>query len=165
MMRTELNLCVLSEKSLCKFLKRSFKVCKCDILVDNKTLYLMECRRMCGIHLIWTENSARCYHSYRKLSFLHLMYLNWRCLRTKKYILCNIECILFIFCRVVVRDIECLKIIVIILNLRSLNNFITHSNKYIFNFFKCYRIWMTVSHCEFFARKCDIYRLTLEFFI
>ena len=47
----------------------------------------------------------------------------------------DIECILLIFCRMVCRNIQCFKVIVIIFYFRSFHNLIPHSYEDIFYFF------------------------------
>ena len=44
MMRTELGLCLRSEQLFCKLLKGSLKICKRNVLINNKALDLMEGR-------------------------------------------------------------------------------------------------------------------------
>ena len=44
MMRTEFGLCLRSEQLFCKLLKGSLKICKRNILINNKALDLMEGR-------------------------------------------------------------------------------------------------------------------------
>ncbi len=119
---------------------------------------------MCSIHFIRTENPAWCYHPYWKLSLFHFMYLYRRSLCTQKNILCNIECILLIFCRVVCRYIKCFKIIIIFFNFWSFNYFIAHSNKYILDLFQGYSIRVAVPFCKPCSRKCNIYFFPFKLF-
>ena len=60
------------------------------------------------------------------------------------------------------RNIQCLKVIVVILDLRSFNHFISHSDKYLLYFFKCYCIRMTMTYIVFSGWKCYINNLCLH---
>ncbi len=42
MMRAEFYFCLRSEQLFCKFLKRSFQVCKSNIFINDQSLDLME---------------------------------------------------------------------------------------------------------------------------
>ena len=76
MMRTEFGFCLRSEQLFCKLLKRSLKVCKGNVLINNETFNLMEGRRMCCIYLIRTEYTTRCDHTDREFALFHLTCLN-----------------------------------------------------------------------------------------
>ena len=115
MVRTKTNDSVLAVKSFCEDFKCSLKVAHCDIFINNKAFDLMKKRRMSRINFIGTVNSARGNNANRRLLFFHNTNLNRRCLSTKQNIIGYIECVLCIACRVIFRQIQRLKVIIIIL--------------------------------------------------
>ena len=112
----------------------SLLVCKGDILIDHQSLDLMEGRRMCCIHLVCTEYSSGSNHSDGKLTLFHLMHLSGRGLGTKKNISCDIEGILFVLRRMICRDIQGFKVIIILFHLGAFHYLIAHAYKNSFNF-------------------------------
>ncbi len=82
------------------------------------------------IHLIRAEYTPRSDHSDRKSALLHLVNLYARGLRAEQNIAVDIERVLLVFCRMICRNIQRLKVVVILLHLRPLHNLIAHSDKY-----------------------------------
>ena len=155
-MRTEFYFCLRSEQFFCKLLQCSFQICKCNTFVDYQTFDLMEGRRMGCIYLIGTEYTSRCDHTDRQFTFFHNTNLYRRSLGTKYDLVIDVESILLIFCRMVCRNIQSLKVVVIILYFRSFYDFISHTNKDTLYFFQGNGIWMTVSNAVFLCRKCYV---------
>ena len=87
------------------------------------------------IHFVRTEYPSRRNHTDWKLSFFHLTHLNRRRLRAQENIVINIKRILFIFRRMVRRNIQRFKIIIIQFHFRPFHNFISHTHKNAFHFF------------------------------
>src|SRR5699024_6756354 len=81
-MRSESYLYILSEKLFRENLKRSLKVAHGNALIDNKTLALMENRRMGSVHFIGSVNRSGAYGSDREYSPFHRPYLYGRSLRS-----------------------------------------------------------------------------------
>ena len=155
-MRAELNLRVLAEKLTRELCKCALQICEGDMFVNYQSLNLMEIRRMCRIQLVSAEYASRSDHADRQLSLFHGVYLYAGSLRTQKDILCDIEGILLILGRVVCRNIECLKIIIILLNFRTVNNLITHTDKNTLNFLQRNTVRMSVAETCLFCGKCYI---------
>ena len=164
MMWSEFCLCLRSEQFLCKLLQSSFKICKCNILVDDKTFNLMEGRRMCRIYFVRTEYTSRCDHTDRQFALFHGTCLYRGSLRTKKNRIIDKECILLISCRMIFRNIQFCKVIICIFYFRTLYYFIAHSDKNTLYFFECNAVWMTMTdHC-FLCRKCNVDHFCFHFF-
>ena len=102
---SEFCLCLWSEQFLCKLLKSSLKVCKCDVLVDDQTFDLMERRGMCCIYFVRTEYTSRCQHLDRRLLRVHDTDLSRACVGTEQDIFRYIEGILHISCRMVLCNV------------------------------------------------------------
>ena len=120
---------------------------------------------MCRIYFIRTEYSSRCDHTDWKFSLFHHSCLYRRCLCTKHDIFINIECILFIFCRMICRNIQFFEIVQIVLYFRSFNYFISHSYEDSFYFFQCDCVWMSMSHTIFLRWKCNIDYFCFQLFL
>ncbi|MPN08349.1 hypothetical protein SDC9_155631 [bioreactor metagenome] len=166
-MRSETYLNILAEKFLCKNLKSTLKVAHCNSLVNNKSFKLMEYRRMSSINLVCTVNSTGAYHSYGKLALFHCSYLNRRSLCTKKNISVYIECILFILCWMVCRNIKCLKVVIIKLNLGTFNHFIAHADENIADLINYSAHGVLMTALAFFAghRNVKLFLYKLVFLI
>ena len=108
------------------------------------------------IYFIGTEYTSRCDHTDRQFTFFHNTNLYRRSLGTKYDLVIDVESILLIFCRMVCRNIQSLKVVVIILYFRSFYDFISHTNKDTLYFFQGNGIWMTVSNAVFLCRKCYV---------
>ena len=119
MMRSEFCLCLFSKQLFCKHFQCSFQICKGNIFIDHKTFNLMEGWRMCCIHFIRTEYSSRCDHTDRQLALLHHSRLNRRSLCTQHNVLIHIKGILFIFCRMPIRNVEFLEVVQVVFYFRS----------------------------------------------
>ena len=117
---------------------------------------------MSSINFVRSEYTTWCYHSDWKFAFFHNMNLSSAGLCTKKEISVYVECILLILCRVISRDIQCFKVIIVCLYLRSFNNLIAHADKYSLNFFHGYYIGMAVTYRIFLCRKSNINDLSLH---
>ena len=95
---------ILAEHSAGEGLERSLEVAHGDVLVNDKSLELMEHRRMGRIDRVGTINSSGGNYADRRLSrALHCMHLNRRGLRTEQDVVGNIEGVLRIARRVVFR--------------------------------------------------------------
>ena len=105
MMRSEFCLCLRSEQFLCKLFQSSLQVSKRDILVNYKSLNLMEGRGMGCIYFIGTEYTTRCDHTDRKLAFFHSTCLYRGSLRTKEDGIVDEKGILLISRRMILRYI------------------------------------------------------------
>ena len=91
----------------------------------------MENRRVCSINCVASVYPARCQNSDRRFLLFHSSNLHRRCLCTKNHIFVYVEGVLCITCRMVLRNVKCLEIIIIKLNLRPLGYGKAHSDKYI----------------------------------
>ena len=129
-----------------------------------QTFNLMEGRGMCRIHLIGAEHTAWCDHPDGELPFLHFVYLCRRCLRSQQNISRDIERILFILRRMIRRNIQRLKIIVVLLHFRTFDHFISHANEDSLHLFQCNGARMSVSNVILSGRQRNIddFRLHLR---
>ncbi len=105
------------------------------------------------IYFISTKYTSRSNHTNRQLALLHHTNLYRGSLGTKHDIVIDVEGILLIFCRMVCRNVQCFKVIVIIFYFRTFYDFIAHAYKDTLYFFQCDRIWMTMSDTVFLCRK------------
>ena len=111
---------------------------------------------MSCIYFIGPEYTSRCDHTDRQFALFHHSNLYRRCLCTKYNFVIDIECILFIFGRMICRNIQCLEVVVIVLYFRSFYDFISHANKDTLYFFQGNGIRMTVANTVFLCRKCNV---------
>ena len=132
------------------------------MLINDKSFNLMERRRMRCIHLIGTEYPSGRQHTDWQFSFLHLMYLRTGCLRTKQNVPADIESILLIFRRMVRRNIQRFKVIIVGFYIRSLNNLVSHSDKNTLYLFHRNRIGMTVAYFTLLGRQSYVDYLCLH---
>ena len=156
MMRTELCLRLRSEQLLCEYIERSFEIGKCYVLVDDQSLDLMEGRGMCRVDLVRAEHTSRRDHTDRELSLLHDTGLYRRCLCAEKNIFCDIEGVLLILRRMVRRNVELCEVIVIVLDLRSLDHFIAHADENTLDLLEGDGIRMAVADEFHFRGKRDV---------
>ena len=105
MMGAETNLYIFAKQLPRKSNQRAFQVAHCDILIHHKPLHLMEYRGMCRVYLIGTVNRTGADHTDRQLALLHGTHLHRGGLRPQKDFAIDIECVLFISCGMVFRDI------------------------------------------------------------
>ena len=84
------------------------------------------------------------------------MYLCAGGLRAKQEIAGNIERILFVFRRMVRRNVQRLKIIIIRFDLRSFHDFISHAGKNSLHFFHCNRIGMPMADFALLSRQRNV---------
>ena len=115
----------------------------------------MKHRRMGGI-IIGTENTSRGKNFNRRFFVFHNMNLSCRCLGTQKEFRREVEGILHISCRVVLRRIQCGKVVVIGLNLSSLVYLKAHSCKDIDELFPNQGNRVKVSDGYLFCRQCEV---------
>ena len=108
---------------------------------------------MRSVHFVGTEHSSRRDHADREFSLLHDAGLDRRRLGTQHDLLIDIERILLILCRMVRRDVQFLEVVLIILDLRSFNNLISHANEDALYFFLRDRIRMSVADDIFLGRE------------
>ena len=126
------------------------------MLVNDKSLNLMEAWRMGCIHLIGTVNPARSNHADWQFLGFHGVYLGAGSLGSQNKFLIDIKSILLILCRMVRRNIQSFKVIIILFNFRSFNHLITHANENTLHFFQRNGVWMAVAHIALLCRKGDI---------
>ena len=162
MVRTELRLCLLTEEFLRELIECSLQICHCDSLVNNQSFNLMERWWMSCIYFVRTEYTSRWQNTDWQFALLHDSCLYRWCLCTKQNVLCDIECILLILCRMVCRNIQKLKVVFVIFNFRPGYDLISHTDKYTLQIFKRDLVWMSVSVDLLHTRKCNIDCLTLH---
>ena len=63
------------------------------------------------------------------------------------------------------RNIQFCEVIVIVLDFRSFNDFVTHTGENALHFLECDRIRMTMSDKFHLGRKCDINFLSCKLFV
>ena len=107
-----------------------------NIFINHQSLNLMEGRGVGGIHRIGTEYSSRTNHADRRLMGLHVSCLHRGCLGTKQNVGIDVEGILFISSRMSLRNIQLLKVVAVILYLRSLYHLIAHADKDLLHLFQ-----------------------------
>ena len=98
-----------------------------------------------SIHFVRTEHTSRTDHADRHLACLHNAGLHRRRLSTKNDLLIDIEGILLILCGMVCRNIQKLKIVFVVFDLRSFQNFIAHTGKNTLYLLKGDGVGMTVA--------------------
>ena len=115
--------------------QRALEVSKADTLVDDEAFHLREHRGMRGIVLIAAVNTARGNHANRLIGFvsLHGTRLYRRSLGTHENFISNIEGILHIARRMVLGQVQRLKVEVIALNFRTFFHAKAHVDKDILN--------------------------------
>ena len=111
---------------------------------------------MCRVHLVRTEYASWRNHSDGELPFLHLVNLYPRSLCPEQDITVNVKCILLILRGMVSRNVQRLKVIIVLFYLRSLYNLIPHAGKNSLDLFKCNGVRVTVSHLVSLSRKCHV---------
>ena len=121
-MRTEADDSILAVELLGKQLKDALEVAHPDVLVDNQTFDLMEQGRVRGVYRVRAVNAAGRNDADRRLLLLHRAYLHGRCLGTQDDVIRNIEGILRVARRMILRDVQSLKVVVVKLNLGTLSD-------------------------------------------
>ena len=81
---------------------------------------------------------------------------------SKQHLTIYIESILFVFGRMISRNVQCFKVIVILLHFRSFYDFIPHTDEDSLYFFKSDRIRMAMSYIILLCWKCNIDDLCLH---
>ena len=119
---------------------------------------------MGGIHFIGAEHSSRRDHTDRQLSFFHNTGLYRRCLGTEQDRIIDEKSILFVSCRMILRDIQLCKIIVRIFYFRSFYNLVAHADKNTFHLFQGDGIGMAVSDPGLLCRKGYVDHFRFHFF-
>ena len=76
----------------------------------------------------------------------------------------DIEGILLVFCRMICRNIQCFKVVIIIFYFRSFHYFIAHTDKDTLYFFQCNGIRMTVSDADSFLPEVSHQSLPVSAF-
>ena len=134
MMGTETNLCILTEQLLRKNCQCTLQIAHSYVLINYHAFQLMEYRGMGCIHLIGTIYRTGANHTDRQLALLHGTHLHGRGLCTQQNIPIDIEGILFILCRMVCRNIQRLKVIVVLFHLRAVCHLVAHALENIADF-------------------------------
>ena len=114
---------------------------------------------MCGINFVGTEYSSGSDHPYGKSSLLHLVDLASRGLCSEKHLAAYVEGILLILGGMICRNVKCLEIVIVLLDLGTFNNFITHTDEHSLDLIKSDLDGMTVSGNIHIPGKCNIYGL------
>ncbi len=156
MMRAEADSRILAENALCELRKSSLEIGKGNALVDRQALDLVEDRAVGCIDLIGAVDTAGCDHADRDASPLHLVDLNAGGLRAKQHVAIDVERILLVLCRVVRRDVQGFEVVVVLLDLRSVDDFIPHADEDVLDLLKCHRIRMQMAALHFPCRERHI---------
>ena len=133
---TEAHHGILTVKAFDEYLKGAFKVSHGNALVHHKSLYLVEQRRVGGVHCVGAVNAPRCDNSYRGLLLFHNAHLNRRGLGAKQHVFGDIEGILSISCGVILREVQRLEVIIVGFHLGTLGNGKAHADENILNLVK-----------------------------
>ena len=134
MVRAKPYLAILTVKLLHEHIKRSHKVSHGYALVDNKRFHLVEYGRVSGVHSVGAVNSAGGDNPYRRLLIFHYVHLNRGCLGPQKHVIRDIEGVLRVPCRVIRREVEGFKVVVVIFDLGTFCNIESHAQKDLFDF-------------------------------
>ena len=164
-MGTEFRLRLRSEKLFREFLQCSLQIREGNMFVNDHSLDLVERRRVGCVHFVGAEYSSRRDHTDRQLSFFHNTGLYRGGLGTEQDGIIDEKSILFVSCRMVLRNVQLGKVIVRIFYLRSFYNFVSHADKNTFHFFQSDGVWMTVSDSGFLRRKGYVDHFRLHFFL
>ena len=117
--RTETDDRVLAVQLLCEQLENALQVAHADALIDNQTLDLMEQRRVGCVNGVRTVNTARRDNTDRRLALFHRADLHRGCLGTQNDIVRDIEGVLRVARRMILRDVQRLEVVVVELDLRA----------------------------------------------
>ena len=131
---TQTDFCILAVQTLGKGLQRAFQVCHGNALVYHQTLDLVEQGRVGGIYRVGAEYTARGNDSNGGLRFFHYTDLYRRSLGSQYDIVIDIKGVLGVSGRVVFGDVQCLKVVVVVLHLRALGNVKAHAHKDVLDF-------------------------------
>jgi len=112
---------------------------------------------MCRIDGIRTVNPSRRDHTDGRLLVLHDVHLYRGGLGTEQNVVSNIEGILCIPCRMVGRQVQCLKVIVIVFDLRTVCHRKAHAQKDLPNFVFHDGQRMHAAHLLRLARQRDVH--------
>ncbi|MNI45510.1 hypothetical protein D3C73_999370 [compost metagenome] len=133
---TQADACVGSEHFLHELLQRALQIAHADMTADYKTFDLMELEGVGRIVVIAAEHLARTDDFDRSLPLhrLHGADLHRRGLCTHQDVFCQIEGILHIAGRMVLRQVERFKVIIIRFYLRTFSHPVAHSDENILDF-------------------------------
>ena len=132
------------------------------MLIDYETFHLMEGGRMGRIHRIGTEYASRTNHPKRRLMCLHISCLHGGSLGSQEDIAVDIEGILLIPRRMSFRNIQLLKIVAVILYLRSFHHLIAHSGENLLHLFERQGVRMRMPVANLLSRKGHVDGLRKE---
>ena len=158
-MRTKLGLRLRSEELLCEGIEGALQICEGHVLIDDEALDLMEGRGVGSIHGVRTEYTTWADHTDRKLALLHHTRLHGRRLRTKQDIVSDIEGILLVSRRVALRDVQLLEVVLVVLDLRTLDDLIAHADEDTLDLLEGLRVRMRVTILHLLRRQRHIDRL------
>ena len=117
---------------------------------------------MCRIYFICAEYTSRSDHADRHFAGFHLMYLCGACLCTQQQIAVDIEGILFVLCRMICRNIQCFKVVIISFYFRTFDYFISHTDENTFYFVQHVEVWMYMTNLCLLGRQCNVDRFLLH---
>ena len=159
-MRTETNFCIFTKQFFRKYFQSTFQVAHCYAFIDYHAFQLVEYRGMCCVNFVRTIYSTGTYHTDRQFAFFHCTNLYGGCLCSQQDIAVDVECILFVFCRMVCRDIQCFEVVVVFFDFGTVYYFITHAHEDIIDFVDndAHRVFVTFG--SFFTGHCYV-----DFFI
>ena len=103
-------------------------------LSTTKPLDLVEQGRVGGIYRVGAEYTARGNDSNGGLRFFHYTDLYRRSLGSQYDVVIDIKGVLGVPGRVVFGDVQCLKVVVVVLHLRTLGNVKAHAHKDVLDF-------------------------------
>ncbi len=146
-------------------LQRAFQVGKCDALIYQQPLKLIEGMAVGGIYRIAAIASAGRYDPHRRLLLLHDPYLHGRSLATQQYLVADVERVLLIHGRVVFRIVERLEAVVVVLNLGPLGDHEAQSQENLDHLFHSRKQRMLVADGRHASRQRHIQRLGLQFLL
>ncbi len=110
-------------------LQRAFEVGERDAPVDDQPLNLVENRRVGGVHLVGAVDPPGGDDADGRLLLLHHAHLHRRGLRAQQDVVGDIERVLRVARRVVLRHVQGLEVVVVVLHLRPLDNAEPHADE------------------------------------
>ena len=131
--RTETDLATFTEHAVRHELERSLEIRQRHMFANDQTFTLHELMRMGRIIVVAAVHLARADQLDRQLTVrrFELTHLNGCRMRTQQRIGINVEGILHIACRVVLRNVGKLKVVIILFHFRTFGNLVAHADEQI----------------------------------
>ena len=162
--RTETDDRVLAVQLLCEQLKDALEVAHTDALVNDQTLDLMEQGRVGSVNSVRAVNAARRNDADRRLALFHRADLHRGCLGTQNDIVRDIEGVLRVARRMILRDVQRLEVVVVELDLRAFRDREAKTEENLLELVEDDVQRMLLANHDLVARKGNVNGLSSELF-